>query len=425
MDYYHKKTNMSLNPIELININDRYRTVDAEGDLITINNIHPIKYNDIYPILVPINWQSYTHVTQQEYDKKININVKKMLTSVKNIIIAGGSAALPLCSNGWNKCVDTDIFIYGIHDDNTFWKKVVEIMKTLLLIFNNCINVILKIKQGVFVMKYKTENKWEEYQIILRKYKTISSILHGFDLPSSCIGYDGVTTYTTSIGAYAISCQLNIVITKYRSPSYEYRLKKYFDRNYGLCLIDMPKHAINDSIWEFRYISLTINNKISPLIVEGDFCVKISNSGYTYSTIRNIKKCNHFIRYVQHFEQIGFTIKHNSFNLKYILNSTVSDIIKEHRVISYQKFAKALINTPLNKIYKYDLPKSVINEIIDILYTKENPIIYIIALLEEQINFHGNYIPNWLIEGDPKKQFTCSINPIIEDSSIWYTNDHL
>eukprot|EP00923_Selenidium_pygospionis_P012972 GHVN01022355.1.p1 GENE.GHVN01022355.1~~GHVN01022355.1.p1 ORF type:complete len:557 (+),score=111.80 GHVN01022355.1:152-1822(+) len=74
------------------------------------------------------------------------------------------------------------------------------------------------------------------YQIIFRLYKTKSEILHGFDIGSSAVGFDGQDVYFTSLAKFSYEFMANIVDTSRRSTTYETRLEKYFDRGFSLIL---------------------------------------------------------------------------------------------------------------------------------------------------------------------------------------------
>jgi hypothetical protein len=89
------------------------------------------------------------------------------------------------------------------------------------------------------------DTKLIKIQIILRVYKSISQILHGFDLGSSCVAYDGNTVYFTSIGKFAYQYGYNIIDLEKRSTSYEYRLRKYFARGFDIIMpqFQMPSKA--------------------------------------------------------------------------------------------------------------------------------------------------------------------------------------
>ena len=67
-------------------------------------------------------------------------------------------------------------------------------------------------------------------QVILRLYETYSEVLHGFDVDSCCLGFDGKNILFTERAILAIRDKINRVNFNRLSPSYEYRLAKYAHR---------------------------------------------------------------------------------------------------------------------------------------------------------------------------------------------------
>jgi len=82
------------------------------------------------------------------------------------------------------------------------------------------------------------------FQIILRAYKSISEILHGFDLGSSAVGYDGENVWMTTLSKYSYRNMVNIVDITRRSTTYERRLIKYFNRGFHIIFPDLNIAAI-------------------------------------------------------------------------------------------------------------------------------------------------------------------------------------
>ncbi|KAL0229587.1 hypothetical protein GEMRC1_014204 [Eukaryota sp. GEM-RC1] len=82
-------------------------------------------------------------------------------------------------------------------------------------------------------------------QIILRLYSSPSEVLHGFDLGSSAVGYDGSQVWLTSLGMLSYSSMINVVDTTRRSTTYERRLRKYFDRGFMIVLPHLDVNKID------------------------------------------------------------------------------------------------------------------------------------------------------------------------------------
>ncbi|CAM9988820.1 unnamed protein product, partial [Sphacelaria rigidula] len=75
-----------------------------------------------------------------------------------------------------------------------------------------------------------SEFPYRKVQIVLRLYKTLAEVLHGFDVDACSVGFDGHTVWATNRAARAICKQYNVVDLSRRSPSYEHRLFKYGKR---------------------------------------------------------------------------------------------------------------------------------------------------------------------------------------------------
>lgn len=425
---------------KIIGINNKYRTVDTTSDMIPIDTIVPSIYNYCMPTVVPDKWKAYKYVSQARYNaifKEALPIAKQLLDTVSNIVIAGGAAVRPLYVDS-NVYSDIDIFIYGLSDIE-FWEKVTQISKTIIQLSmhkdDNEVTITQKIKRGIVIVGVYNANlqTFLEYQIILREYKTISSIIHAFDIPSCCVAYDGKIAYTTSLGAYAHANQVNIVYTNYRSNSYEYRLVKYFDRGYGIGLMEFdPIIAMTDT-WKLTYMIIRYRSRINNNTIYGYVAVdvdEVRHLSYTdYCEISNIKRRNYadFINLIQNIEYKGIILSSCSTDkngIDYVAFHTynVKDIIGK-----YELGMNEILNKCINKILRSDirllqymhLPKNIIMEIISCL-VMSNDRIKVKNILTEHINTYSDYTPDWVIRYEPDETYTASINPIMEHPSDWY-----
>jgi hypothetical protein len=129
-------------------------------------------------------------------------------------------------------------------------------------------------------------------QFILRGYRHLSHVLHGFDIGASCIGYDGKDIWVTSIGAFAYTFHLNIVDLKYRSTSYEYRLRKYFKAlSFGIVFHDMSVSAVykcveNTKLIELPMISIKVR-EMQEFHLYGEVMLKTPKKKSDYMKITN------------------------------------------------------------------------------------------------------------------------------------------
>jgi hypothetical protein len=87
-------------------------------------------------------------------------------------------------------------------------------------------------------------------QIVLRIYKSISEILTGFDVDSSCVCYDGKEVYMAPRALSAYMTQTNHIDLTRRSPSYENRLSKYSHRGFEVYWPQLDRTRIDPTIFE-------------------------------------------------------------------------------------------------------------------------------------------------------------------------------
>jgi len=132
--------------------------------------------------------------------------------------------------------VDLDVFFYGLNEDqaiakihqiNDHLKKSGRDIRYTINQFT--LNIFLRVRPGYY-------GGWQEVQLIFRLYTSISEILHGFDLGTSAVGFDGESVYFTSMAKFAYEYGCNVLDTTRRSTSYEWRLSKYLRRGFGLVL---------------------------------------------------------------------------------------------------------------------------------------------------------------------------------------------
>lgn len=84
------------------------------------------------------------------------------------------------------------------------------------------------------------ERRGQMIQIILRRYCSLAEIIHGFDLGSSAVAFDGENVFLTALGVVAIKFRLNILNMVVRRATYEKRIAKYFNERYfGIVLPDL------------------------------------------------------------------------------------------------------------------------------------------------------------------------------------------
>lgn len=131
---------------------------------------------------------------------------------------------------------DIDLFYYGINEEEAT-RRVVD--------FDACDRAIVLRTKNAISYYDDLRGYTPEVQIILRLYQTRSEILHGFDLASCSLGYEGKNVYITNRGLYALTNLINTVSFDRLSPSYERRLAKYASRGIAIRVPDFDRSLVN------------------------------------------------------------------------------------------------------------------------------------------------------------------------------------
>lgn len=234
---------------------------------------HPMNTNPNYN-LIKIDqafWENLTIEQPQGYDllftqgpmlekaswDQIQDSLQKLKKNIKpNICIAGGALFSILFGLEIN---DIDLFIYQL-DKTAATDLIQDFLKKKLLLYQqndenfkkisitrtkNAVTLFTKTRKSSYdeekdSFSSKVINK--EYQIILRLYRSLSEVLHGFDVDCCSIGFDGQDLWMTQRTYYALTRGYNTVNFDRLSPSYEYRLAKYGTRG---ARIKIPNFDIN------------------------------------------------------------------------------------------------------------------------------------------------------------------------------------
>jgi len=137
-------------------------------------------------------------------------------------------------------------------------------------------------------------------QLIFRSYQSISEILHGFDIGSSAVGYDGSQVWFSSLGRFAYEYGCNIVDVTRRSPTYEIRLVKYFSRGFHLILphFDVSKLPSTNLKWgmneavELPFLPFALKSVSENRLVVDKFLGKVGSGVSDYQQLSQQKPGN-------------------------------------------------------------------------------------------------------------------------------------
>ncbi|KAK6419610.1 hypothetical protein LTR95_017028, partial [Oleoguttula sp. CCFEE 5521] len=140
---------------------------------------------------------------------------------------------------------DVDLFLYGLNEEEAI-AKIIQIernIKDALLVETTTIRT----KHAITIAsQYPTRH----VQIVLRRYSSLSEILLGFDVDSSCAAFDGKQVYASPRALAAYMTQINTIDLTRRSPSYENRLSKYRQRGFEVHWPELDRSRIDPTIFE-------------------------------------------------------------------------------------------------------------------------------------------------------------------------------
>ncbi len=463
---------------KVLTIDKKYRQVGVTGDLHTIDKLisdQTLDYDT--PTLCNSKIDEANLLLNSMTKFKKNFDDKYPFIkdiNMKNLLIAGGAVS-GIVRNKHNRESDIDFFVYGLTK-----KKATERVKEWLLDIlipktkkkynkdddddsdsdSDSDNNYKKHKnKKSSIGEYKIirnknsiaiflEDKMVKIQLIFRLYKTISEILHGFDLGSSAVGYDGTDVYFTSLGKFCHEYSCNIIDTSRRSTTYEYRLNKYFDRGFNIVLpkLDITKLRTDylkygcDEICEMPYFIFGYDRIIGNKIIVTKFFNKyINNSDYDLEPMSPINA------YYQSL-QINMINLINNVDYFYYVSSLVDknnvDILSKPprlskgNIITFYDDIREKLNknrVDINMIKKFITIEKTENIITQMFNKKTNKKEYLDELIERQKNLaikklnklltRDHTIIDWITD-NPGTQLTSSFNPIIESESKWYSKSY-
>lgn len=256
---------------ELLELDSKKRYIDVDDDLFTLSHINTnIKWDMTLPTIINADKQ----LTMQNIKLQTNMNsiISKFYCrypflkniDFKNILIAGGCISNLLLGRN-DKSSDVDFFVYGLSEEEAS-KKVYSVVRDILSYENVDLDLYLKNTHNVtIVVSHSDIYNPIKIQFIFRLYKTLSSILHGFDIGSSAVGFNGKEVYFTSLSKFAYENMMNVIDTTRRSTTYEKRLIKYFKRGFGIIVPKLDIHQCNDYI-NMPYLRVRILKLFSNII---------------------------------------------------------------------------------------------------------------------------------------------------------------
>ncbi len=481
------KLDLSDDPMAAVAINDehRYATVPdgKSSDLWTVNQWHsagPRVYKFNVPTFAPSRWGVSHTIDQTMYKSNFFQEFPEIsrILPMANVAVCGGAAAYPLGEQS-KKPGDVDFFLYGLPagDDESSrrirWGCVTALVNRIRDQFASCIEMI---SSGVITIKGM--RKYErgardqplpvKCQIILRAYPTVSSILHGFDVPSCCVAYDGHVAVMTTMAAFAHMFRANIVVPTYRSTTYESRLIKYFERGFALVMphlnvkmlavgssMELPNLIITPTLIKGRFItgSLALTEKQPPSDYTPIGCISrrryypggwrehaIARNGERYINLKMLASDRPFVKLA--------SLEDNHYRNRRRDSDDDAGIPFETFVTEPKKsdvFPKAELEKILKRSVKAAVSKTgMVNaaNLKNIFSLQTEQILKLAQAVSEihdresRIDVSRSLEPfcnallarwdarpeeiNWWILADPSRQHTSSLNPRCEDPRSWY-----
>lgn len=155
---------------------------------------------------------------------------------------------------------DIDLFIYGLDEEgavgkireieaciqsNSLERTTVRSTPISVLILVTNFRETIRTKNAISII---SRFPIRHVQIILRLYQSVSEVLTGFDVDSSCVVFDGLQVWTTPRGLAAFATQVNNIDLSRRSPSYEMRLAKYRRWGFEIYWSGLDRSRVNPRI---------------------------------------------------------------------------------------------------------------------------------------------------------------------------------
>jgi hypothetical protein len=286
-----------------------------------------------------------------------------------------------------------------------------------------------------------------DIQLILRIYKTMSDIIHGFDLGSSAVGFDGKEVYFTSLSKFCYENMVNIYDGTRRSTTYEKRLVKYFEAGFSIVLpnLDISKLPVDYHQYNLPQVCKTemltfIYGKINGnLIYVSSFPVTGTNQNASdYENVVFESDTKYEVMYYN----LSKLVKEEADKLVWSKIAKIKDrhtfeLTFPRQVLNYQfierfyEGIKSRLNAQeiyVSQIKKYFNDKYVNYEelLLNVFrLPKLERSTYIKSIIETQKDVVRSLLSTtcpalkWITE-NPGSQLTSSFNPIIDDDRKWY-----
>ena len=414
-----------------------------------------------------------------------------------NILVAGGAVRSILTDKSIK---DIDLFIYGISSSDVAQKRVEKLildikkhmesiksgdyLKKQIKVIRESINDkdqadkyvnelerlnrhLSNKHQNTDVTIYNNGNTITmmagcmQIQVILRLYNTKSEILHGFDLGSSAVGYDGTNVLFTSLSKFSYENRVNVFDHTRRSTTYEQRLVKYLDHGFDMVLPDFNIDKLNTKyhkynlkeVCELPYVTFSYGRIKGNMIYVDTFFNKFNQEMSDYSFYESLDgdddESGAFGLLYHNIKEIISGRNNIVYRMKLSKELEVYDSLDDARNKWKLNFSGKIFNwgsvdhvynnlqsnlnsssIRLDDLKKYFNVFGNLKDFVDDLYlsdrTFEEKQKMLDKLVADQIKSLNKSVTeleasslNWITK-NPTTQLTSSINPILKDANEWY-----
>lgn len=180
-------------------------------------------------------------------DKLYDIMRKICGKSMDNVLIAGGAVNTLVHENFLRDEQDIDMFVIGPEPVKTITKLVKTIKNRYVDVFmlNPSGTFMFEMTRTISAITITMNNLWLfhkticggkviKLQIVLNEYSSIDEVLNSFDIDCCCVGIHKKNMYCNERFLYSFHNNILTINNNLFSPSYVYRLYKYYHRGYDI-----------------------------------------------------------------------------------------------------------------------------------------------------------------------------------------------
>lgn len=453
----------------------KYRVVGQdEVDLFSANDLKADEWDYSLPTLTrDENRHGELKVNDESFRRQFAIRFPFNI-SWDNLVVAGGCPASIIHGRHYD---DIDFFVYGLSSKEEATERVEKLLHQIQNDYAEMAKAAYMVKTLAYLSRNKSQAEFEalrkaeeekyvpesdikcirnknaitveisgshsvKFQIILRLYKSKSEILHGFDIGSSAVGWDGKKLYFTTLSKFSHEYSCNIIDTTRRSTTYERRLMKYFERGFDIIAPNLDikqlskkklKYGISE-VADLPFFAFAYSGLMGNKVQVDRFLFHLGDDGQEMHDYQVDDLDEHKIFYMN-----LKSLSRGKDDLYFITESSscvpvlkARPTMSRRRVIDYYDKMKVKIEAGKSpeirqlRVYIRDL-KDVGQLLIDgaenineaILDAIENEKDRLLKLVGKLTDASVSFPLNWKTD-NPGSQLTGSFNPVFESPEKWY-----